>query len=207
MRISCVINTAASDPWVHGRNPHRVAGYSSRYDLLTKRVLPAAVEQDFDEVIVVGTFEEGEGYRYLELPPRHRDRRDALAQREHGARHATGDLLVFSHDDHALAPDFVYTLRTKHAGGEWDLLVPRRVHGITGATLNNGFEDAPLKQSYMGGHALVMRRWLWAAVPWTSCDTEYWDTSMTRLWQEAGGRLAFAQDLVHIDVEAEEWES
>lgn len=225
MRISYIINTAASDPWVHGGNPHRQAAYRSRQALLRDKVLPAALEQGFDEIIVAGVYESGSNYRYLPVVPRYRDRRDALVQREQGARHATGDILVFGHDDHMLGEGFCQTLRTNYSIGldtgvtdldnmpvykappAWDLLIPRRLHAITGATLNNGFEDSPNKASYMGGHVLVMKRWLWAEVPWTACDTEYWDTSMTRLWTEAGGKLVFADDLIHLDVEAAENES
>ena len=201
MKTSYIINTACLDPLADGGNPHRSAKYRERHTLLTQRVLPAALEQGFDEIIVAGSFESGAGYRYIRVDPRCRDRRDALYQREAGARHATGDILVFGHDDHRLADNFCATLHTCGVDG-WDLLVPKRIHGITGATLNNGFEDAPGGQSYMGGHVLVMKRWLWAEVPWTACDTEFWDTSMTRLWQEAGAKIVFSTDLIHMDVEA-----
>lgn len=204
MKISYIINTAACDPWVHGSNPHRSAGYRSRLDLMRNRILPIALEQGFDEIIVAGAYEDGPGYRYLPVAPHYRDRRDALVQRERGARLATGDVLVFGHDDHCLGADFSCWLREYCGAGAapWDLLVPQRRHGITGAILNNGFEDGPLKSSYMGGHVLVMKRWLWAQVPWTSVDSEYWDTSLTRLWKEAGAKIVFADDLIHLDVEA-----
>ena len=203
MKISYIINTAASDPWVHDRrNMHRSAGYASRHDLLTQRVLPAAVKQGFDEIIVAGCFEKGDGYQYVPVPPRYRDRRDALVQREMGAKYATGDILVFGHDDHALATDFHHTLKWRlEDAASWDLLIPRRIHGVTGTTLNNGLEQPP-RVSYMGGHVLVMKRWLWARVPWTSIDSEWWDASLTRIWKEAGGKLVWADDLVHVDVEA-----
>ena len=205
MRISLCINTAASDPLVNtNSNWYRKAGYGARYGILKEKMLPVALQQGFDEVIVAGVFEEGDGYQYVPVPPRYRDRRDALWQREMGARYATGDILVFSHDDHSLEDNFRYNLaavwgRTTHT---WDLIIPRRIHGITGAELNNGKETG-----YMGGHALVMKRWLWAQVSWTSVDSEWWDTSMTRLWKEAGGKLVWAEDLVHIDVEATEEEN
>lgn len=205
MKISYIINTASRDAWQHGRgNPWRVAGYSERYTLLKDKVLPAALPQGFDETIVAGIFEEGAHYRYVMVLPRCRDRRDALWQRELGARHATGDILVFSHDDHMLHPQFLKTLRAWIAvpPEPWDLLIPKRVHGVTGKELNNGKQD-----DYMGGHVLVMKRWLWAEIPWTSVDTEFWDTTMTRLWRQAGGKLVYADDLVHIDVEAKEDET
>jgi len=212
MKTSLIINTAALDPWVHGANPHRSSDYRRRYSLLKERVLPAAISQDFDEIIVAGVYEDGPGYRYLPVAPRFRDRRDALVQREQGARHSSGEVLVFSHDDHALAADFNQVLKSytgewgEYAKG-WDLLMPQRIHGITGAVMNNGFEAGPNKTSYMGSHALVMKRWLWASVPWTSVDTEYWDTTLTRMWEQAGGKLVFANDLQHVDVEVAAGES
>lgn len=219
MRISYIINTACTDPHVNaGRNRWRQAGYSERYRLLKEKVLPAALSQDFDEIIVCGNFETGTGYQYVPMEPRYRDRRDALWQRELGARYATGDVLVFGHDDHAVASGFKSNLLNWIIGFDtevtdldnkpvyerksWDLLIPKRQHALTGAELNNGKADG-----YMGGHVLVMKRWLWAQVPWTTLDTEWWDTSMTRMWQEAGGKLVWADDLVHLDVEATENEA
>lgn len=214
-RVTYVLNTASKDPWVHGKNPHRQADYRSRYDLVKQYILPAILEQEFDEVIVAGCFEEGEGYCYIPVAPRCRDRRDALWQREIGARHATGDILVFGHDDHAPGKMFHGNLRMHMLGRnaarpdapEWDLIVPRRIHGVTQAVLNNGFEDGPGKTSYTGGHIMVLKRWLWATVPWTSVNSEFWDCTQSRLWEEAGGKIHFATDLTHIDMEVAAGES
>lgn len=195
MHISYVINSAAGDPWAAaGRNEYRSTGYRRRYELLKEEVLPAALKEGFDEIIVAGVFERGNSYHYVPVPPRCRDRRDALWQREVGARHSTGDVIVFGHDDHKVGAGFHSKLLEQ---ANWDLLIPQRLHGITGEVLNNGRQDG-----YMGGHVLVMRRWLWAAVPWTSVDSEFWDKSLTRLWQEAGGKLVYTDALSHIDIEA-----
>lgn len=204
MRTSLIINTASLDARVNaGRNPWRSAGYQSRYRLLKDRVLPAALTQGFDEIFVCGAFEAGDGYEYIPVEPRYRDRRDALWQREMGGRYATGDVLVWLHDDHLVADNFVDVLRTEYLSNDsWDLLIPKRLHGITGQELNNGKSD-----NYMGGHCLVMRRGLWARCPWTMLDTIFWDTSMTRVWREAGGRLIWSDSLIHIDVEAAENET
>ena len=212
MKISLIINSAACDPLVNASgNRYRATGYSERYRILKEKVLPAALSQDFDEVFVCGSFEAGKGYEYIPLDPRYRDRRDALWQREMGARYATGDVLVFSHDDHALDSNFNNELYLHWCGVDeskaplaqpWDLLIPRRTHGITGATLENG-----KTAGYMGGHALVMKRWLWARVGWLSVDTEWWDVSLSRLWREAGGKLVHCEDLIHVDMEATEAEA
>jgi len=195
-KISLIINTAAKDPALRGNNDFRSTPYSARYALLKDQILPKVCNAGFDEVIVCGVFEPGHKFRYVAMQPKRRDRRDALHQRDLGAAYATGDLLVFCHDDHMPGPGFVKGLRKLAGNLKWDLLVPKRVHGITGVELNNGKDTG-----YMGGHCLVMRRWLWAEVPWTSVDTEWWDVSMSRMWREAGGKIAWTDDITHVDME------
>ena len=208
MNVSYIINTAAGDKALTGSNQWRSLPYSERARLLSEEVIPSALAEGFHEVIVAGTWHDGEGYKYVPVQPMFRDRRDALWQREIGARHATGDVLVFGHDDHKVAAGFRATLRHNYLADvtgptpEWDLIVPQRLHGITNAVLNNGAD-----KSYMGGHILVMKRWLWAECPWTAVDTVYWDTSMSRIWREAGARIIFSDLLQHVDVEATEDES
>ena len=198
-KISLIINTACKDPAVAGAsNMYRSGSYGARYGILKDRVLPAVTTAGFDEVIVCGVFEPGEGYRYVPMQPRWRDRRDALHQRDLGASYATGDLLVFCHDDHTPAPGFVEVLQQIALDPDWDLLVPKRLHALTSAELENG-----RALDYMGGHCLVMKRWLWAEVPWTSVNTEWWDVSLTRLWREAGAKIIWNDELVHLDLEAE----
>lgn len=200
MRISLIINTACRDA-AHRSNRWRSRTYAERADWL-KRI---AESDAFDEVIIVGSFPEPPAFklphlRWIAVPAHTHDRRDALWQRETGARFATGDVLVFTHDDHAPGEGFLTALAG--AGNDWDLLVPKRLHGATGEELNNGRDDG-----YMGGHTLCMRRDLWARVPWTSVNTEYWDVPMTRIWREAGARIAWSDTLTHIDLEAREGEA
>ena len=201
-KLSLVLNTASKDPTLCGSNAYRGSPYSARYELMRTRILPGVRDAGFDEIIVCGVFEPGEGYLYVPMQPRRRDRRDALHQRDLGAAYTTGDILVFCHDDHLPGPGFAEKLKVLAEDPSWDLLVPRRLHGITNAELNNGREG-----TYMGGHCLAMRRWLWAEVPWTSVDTEWWDCAMSRLWREAGGKIAWNDTLIHYDLEATEHES
>lgn len=204
MRISLIINTAAGDPYIAARrNPFRSATYGDRRTTLSE--ILADFAHGFDEIIVAGVVPNGLPQttpvtRIVNVAPIYRDRRDALVQREVGARHASGDILVFTHDDHAPAPGFASSLLVEPDG--WDLLIPQRVHGVTEALLNNGAAD-----DYMGGHLLVMRRWLWAAVPWTKLNTEFWDVPMTHEWRAAGARLVWTDRLSSIDLEASASES
>ena len=196
-RISVIVNTCANDPLAGSRsNPYRRSPYSHRADLLRTKILPAIISQEPDELLVVGQWEEGEGWRYIHLPPTTRDRSEALRQREMGLRLSTSPILIFSHDDHMLGEGFIQTVRERYAGDDrWDLLVPRRIHHLTGEELENGRKDG-----YMGGHVLVMRRRLCAQVPWDVCVSEYWDVPMTSLWKEHG-EIWWVDDLVHLDVE------
>lgn len=199
MKISLILNTACMDPIVAMRhNTYRNAKYMSRIDMLE-----CTIEQveGFDEIIVVGNYKVGTGYKYIEVPPHVRTRADGLIQREVGARHATGDVFVFCHDDHCPGYDSVDILRKHYSYNQHqnDLLIPKRVHHKTNAELNNGRED-----DYMGGHCLAMHRSLWAEVPWTSTDLIFWDVVMTRLWREAGANLIWHDKLIHYDLEAAE---
>jgi hypothetical protein len=164
MRISIIFNTCSLDPLASSKqNLYRTKPYSHRANLLEETLNNL---KGFDEIIVAGTFKEGDKWDYVPVQPRYRDRRDALYQREFGARYSTGDLLVFSHDDHAPSPDFARILKSRDQT-EWDILVPERRHHLTDEVLNNGRDD-----NYMGGHLLVMKRWIWAEVSWIEVDTD-----------------------------------
>jgi len=194
MRHALIINTSCLDPFVMGQsNPHRRSKYALR-DIMVQDIIRASSKQ-FDEVIVAGVYREGEGYLYVPVAPEHRNRSDALMQRELGARYATADTLTFCHDDHMPDKDYINNL----PGVQWDLIVPKRIHLATGEVLNNGLDD-----DYMGGHCLTMRRWLWARVPWTSTEMTYWDVTMTRIWRQAGANIVWSPDMIHYDLEAQE---
>ena len=198
MKISLIINTASMDPRVaQGSNPWRSKLYGDRVSMVHKIVEEC---QDFDEIIVAGVFEpSAEGvYTYVDITQQYGDRRDALLQREIGARHATGDILVFTHDDHL--PKFGNKRKWKTE--PWDILVPKRIHGVTGEELNNGREAG-----YMGGHTLCMKREAWAAIPWvTAIPPRSWDIPMTRIWKDAGLNIVWTDELVSVDLEAGEHE-
>lgn len=198
--ISLIINTCSLDPLLaESSNPYRAHTYAQRRKFVQS--LTSWAHQEFDEVIVTGFYEEGPNYRYVHVKPRFRDRRDALYQREYGSRYSKGDVFVYTHDDHAPAQGFAKILRSK-LNEEWDILVPERRHSLTADLLNNGKEDG-----YMGGHTFVMRRWVWAETPWFIVDTEYWDVTLTRIWEEKGAVIRWVDDLVCYDLEAAKDES
>ncbi|MGO9836801.1 MAG: hypothetical protein ACLP1X_21620 [Polyangiaceae bacterium] len=169
---------------------------------MEKEILPRSL--GFDEVIVVGIYpasiaDRFPGVRFVAVPSQRRNRWDALFQREVGARFATGDVLVFCHDDHAPGEGFARYLH--ELPSDVDILVPKRIHLKTGLVLNNGEADG-----YMGGHCYAMRRWIWASVSLTLAPDEYWDTFLTPMWKNVGARIAWTDDIVHYDCEAAETE-
>lgn len=202
-RVSYIINTASLNPIAGGQNnPYRANTYGDRADLLHNRIIPFGTAA-FDEVIVAGVYkppEDGDwDYRYVFVSPFYEDRRDALLQREQGCRLSTGDLLVIGHDDHI--PEF--TANELDPDGDWDILVPKRKHAITGQRLDNG--EA---RNYMGGHILIMRREVWVSVPWVRVlPLRCWDMPMTRIWREAGFNIEFTDELTCLDLEAKENET
>jgi len=202
-RVSLIINTACGDPIIgERRNLYRSATYQQRIDLLATQVLPRV--QGFDEVIIAGVFpklltEQFPDFRFVHVPAQRHDRWDALAQRETGARWATGDILVFCHDDHAPGETLADYLRSMPP--TTDILVPKRVHLKNGASMNNGRADG-----YMGGHCYAMRRWIWASIPLTTAPDEFWDIYLTPLWRTAGASIVWTDDACHYDCEALEGE-
>jgi len=196
VRTSLIINTSCGDPDA-GHVPTRAALYADRYEYV-KRIV-SEFGPVCDELIIAGKLPEGEldGVdRYIEIVSGYGDRRDALLQREMGARVSTGDALIFTHDDHL--PRWTRQDCEGQWDLPWDILVPERRHAITDELLNNGRD-----QGYMGGHTLVMRRALWVAIPWTSVvPARCWDLPMTNVWRKNGATIAFSDILKSVDLEA-----
>ena len=208
-RISFIINTACGDPIVGPqRNPYRSLAYQERARILAEEILPRAGRESFDEVIVAGAFphalmQQFPRVRFVSVDAVYRDRWDALPQREMGARYASGDILVFAHDDHAPGDGVVRTLRGLPE--DVDVLVPRRIHQKTDAILINGGAEG-----YVGGHYVAMRRKVWARTPWTDAPHEdrfLWDVWLSREWQQGGAHICWTEEAFFLDCEATETES
>jgi len=200
MRASLIINTAALAPHAASSgNPFRAGTYAERVAMVDE-IIEKSVGR-WDEIIVAGNYkpslDDPSAYSYIDVPPMYGDRRDALVQREMGARLSTGEYLAFTHDDHL--PDFA---AEDIPSGGWHILVPRREHGVTGVKLPNGEEEG-----YMGGHTLIMKRAIWVTIPWLSVTPHRcWDLPMTRLWEESKLTVEFTDALVSVDLEAQEGE-
>jgi hypothetical protein len=203
MRVSVVINSAAlgtrsARVLSSGHLPH-----GQRAELLRKQILPTVLaHRAVDEVVIVGEWEEGAGYRYVPSPSTRFDCTDALAQRAAGFASCHGDVVLFQHDDHAAQSECLDVLVRKYVPERtWDVLVPRRMamDGSTPRVLNNGADEG-----YVMGHACVMRRAIAEAVPWTRAPAVFtWDVAYTGLLRARDARVRWVDDLVVWDLEAE----
>lgn len=204
MKLSYILTTCCGDPLVSedfgGGGLYKMT-MSQRAELLDQEILPAAIPQEIDEIIVVGRFpdvlrDKWDSVMWLTLPPERRDRIEAFRQREVAARWSTGDIFIMSADDHKLADDFVKVLRTK-LDNDWSLITPRRLHGQNLTVLNNGQADG-----YSPWHAQVLRRELWAQLPFTAHDTLWVDTILTTVYEKLNAKMVWDDDLVVYDCEA-----
>ena len=199
MTTSVIINSAALGPKSGAVLSSVGQPYSKRIDLLDGMLVELPSRAGVDEVIVVGEYKDGPGYRYISAPSRAFDCTDALHQRQAGFEASSGDLLVFAHDDHKPDIGFFNVLRQRYVGDDsWDVLVPVRRALEQGEilTLNNGFGV------YVMGHACVMRRAMATAVPWSSVQKIFtWDVDHTARLRAAGTRIKWVEDLIVWDLE------
>lgn len=172
-----------------------------RTDLLRSRIIPSAVAQQFDELVVVGTHEEGEGYRYLHVPSMTGTTVDALIKRDTGALNCESKIIVYLCDDHVFIGEaFAKTVRQVDSLFQWDVIVPSRFaeHPEVGRIrINNGE-----REGYCGGHSGVYRRGVIQHRPWSAMPHDrLWDLHASRIQQDAGFRFLSVTGLAVEDIE------
>lgn len=198
MNLSVVINTCALGPRaasVTGSTtptPHSARAYA-----LHEFILPTlASDPNVSEVIVVGEFEEGDGYVYVPCPSRAFSCVDALAQRQAGFEASSGDVVLFMHDDHALDARASWYLKHLWRFFDADVVVPTRLQRRPAKVLNNGLP------AYVGGHAAAYARWTLEAAPWGAVPKVHtWDVEHTRMLREAGARIVESHETHVYDIE------
>lgn len=187
MRLSCVINTCALGPRAAATaSATNGAVYAARRFALGNFIIPAYLEDDYiSEVIVVGEWCEGEGYIYIHSSSRYFSSDDAIAQREAAAKVATGDIIVFQHDDHILHPKAAKELVTTEMDGADVLVLPRFVRSMLGDLAKpNGSAATP---PYIGGHCAAYTSDAITKVPWRAIPAvREWDQAQTMLMRAAG---------------------
>lgn len=174
-----------------------------RKELLEQKIIPAALEQGFDDLIVGGrtgqeTCDMFPDVTFVEIKPHYLDRREAFHIRDVCTEFYTdADVIVYQADDHMLGPDFLKKLKATRKA--WAVLTPRRLHGVTGEDLNNGGADG-----YSGYHCHAFRRWVWEKVPFMSVDLHAADVSMSRMWREVGAVMLWPDEPTVTDLEIPE---
>ena len=210
VRISRIISTACGDPDAyaqHGGGGIYSATMYDRQRMLRDEILPADIAEGYDEIWVVGRYpddlqtEFSDAVNFVFLPPMRLNRIEAFRQRECGARFSTGDIMVVGADDHKVGTGFVQTLREIADEDTWDVIQPKRVHGITGELLPDGQEEG-----YSPWHCQVYRRWVWCMCPFTGIDTLWCDIIWPTHYREIGAKLTWDDRLTIVDVEAKEGE-
>jgi len=200
MSLTCIINSIALAP-----DARRVSSgnrpYGERAWLLRNVILPWYRSLCvFDDIVVVGEFEEGPGYRYVPCPQVYHNVGDALIQRTVGLGATTGidgDWVLFQHDDHLWSPENPVP---RAQGGFDNVLSPARLtraRCALGEPLNDGHQDG-----YVNGHACLMRRWVAHKVPWSSVAPIFtWDIEYTKALATAGIAWRYAPEYAVWDLE------
>lgn len=175
-----------------------------RFDLVKQQILPSVLRQGlFGEVVVVGDFEPGSGYRYIPVPDVTKTTLDALMKRDTAAVALRGDAILYLCDDHCLLDGWTEAWQ-EYAGQDWGILAPARFtehHGEV-VQINNGLDARDPKAPYVGGHAGVYRRELLRLRPWLATPHDlFWDVGHSRQAIESGFRIQHAQNLRVLDID------
>lgn len=202
MKISVIINTCAAGPKateVTGSNT--TTPHCSRAYALANFIIPIYIhDPNIHEVIVVGEWVDGEGYSYINVPSEFFGAEDALAQRQAGFEAATGDILIFQHDDHIMHPRMTEHLMTE--GMDCDVMIPnrRKRYLNSDVPINNGRFDR-----YIGGHCAVFTREAITFAPWGSIPKKFeWDALHTEMFYDSDFTLKWPVFPCVYDVEVTE---
>lgn len=219
--ISLIINTCALQESMYNTTPAGVP-YNTRAYALRNWILPQYLSDPYiDEVIVVGSWEEGEGYQYIPSPSKYFSCVDALEQRQLGFEASKGDVVIFQHDDHVLSNPYTgpYYNRSnslqdlvEYAGEENDYIFAdvwsparyTRLRFVNGERLNNGepgYNEHVPPSGHLSGHCAIFRREVIEQCPWTDAQKVFtWDHSMTQAVVVAGFKIVWTDAIKCWDV-------
>ena len=207
--ISLIINTCAMEP-----GPRFSGKYKDRAYALQNFIIPQYVNDPYiDEIIVVGSWQEGEGYKYIPCPSKYFSCVDALEQRQRGFEASTGDIVIFQHDDHVLEKSLEYywvdgIIYHGMQSGGCDVLSPAcytRLRYPDGERLNAGepgFNEWVPPGGHLNGHCAIFNRDVIERCPGTNADKVFtWDVSMTHQIRKAGFEIAWSNMIRCWDIE------
>ena len=200
MSLSVIINTIAL-----ADDANRISSggrpYSDRAWLLRNVILPWYDSMGiFDQVIVVGEFEDGPFHDYVPFPQQSHTVADALLMRDAGTKALRCNdrgWVLYQHDDHLWDPRNQDEIFLPSA----DVLAPARRTRARGGQyaeeINDGHEDG-----YINGHGLLMRRCVAERVPWASVEPVHtWDIEYTKALKDAGIEWCYAPEYAMLDIE------
>lgn len=208
MTISLVIVTAAladaaTTPLSSGKQAHGDRAY-----LLRNVILPQAIASgEFAEILVVGEFEAGEGYRWLDVPSvEHSSIHDGLRKRHLGTLAATGDWIAIQNDDHVFDPQAMARARNYMSYTLSDVVSPARwtrLRHADGERLNGGEPGGRWAGAgHINGHGCVFRRAVLDECPWDTLPKVFsYDMAMTKRITDAGFHVVWAEDVRLWDIE------
>lgn len=212
--ISLVINTCALQNTMYNISSGGVP-YNNRAFALRNFILPQYLADPcLDEVIVVGSWEEGEGYKYVHCPSTYYSCVDALEQRQKGFEASSGDVVIFQHDDHVLQRNVWMEDLIGPFDDQADVLSPSRYTRLrhsNGERLNAGepgYNEFVPPGGHLNGHCSIFRREVIQECPWTDCQKVFtWDVSMTQNVVMKGFKIVWTDAIRCWDVElgSEPW--
>lgn len=213
MSFSIVVNTAALGPRAENviGSGGRAAPHSWRAYALRNFILPYYAQLPFvEKLIVVGEWEEGEGYTYLHDPSVSFDCCDALHQRQRGFEATDSEIILFQHDDHILDLRRPVMLGSQHviSPARWTRLRGRaeRVNGGEPGWCQKcrkpGCEHDIRTGGYISGHAAIYHRSVLEKCPWGHVANVYaWDMWHTKQIVGAGFSVCWDEYYRVWDVE------
>lgn len=205
MSISLVINTNCLGDSASGiSSGGKGVAYAGRAYALRNLILPLYTRWApvFREIVVVGEYEEGEGYTYVPCDSIYRNCADALIQRQAGFEALTknSEWVLFMHDDHLWDVENLIPRTTPY-----DVISPSRWTRLRGAPerLNNGET-----LGHISGHAVLMRPSVLRAFRWSSVPPVFtWDIETQRMLETMGYSVGREESVKVWDVEmgSEPW--
>jgi hypothetical protein len=178
-----------------------VIASAKRLQLLDDLIMPSVTAQCFDEIVVVGDYHSGEGWRHLPFRPVFGNTIDALWKRDVGTVATSSDYIVYLCDDHRLHPDFSKDLAKVLSENPKNVFAPARfcIRNKKHIGLNMGFHADP-DRAYIGGHCGIFPRSAIQQVPWGISPLHAnWDYLHSRALLGHGFILCFFHDACFIE--------
>jgi hypothetical protein len=215
----CVVCTIALAPEAVEKKSFQGQGffgppYVLRGWMLRNVLLPWLSTMDFDSLTVSGVWEDGPGYKYVNVPPVTHNIGDLFLQRQAAFDSLSGsnsnDWFLFLNDDTLWDPRNARPSSLE----EWGVMSPSRwcrSRDQRGERVNDGSAESSEwnKYDYVNFHGTLVKRWVQEQVPWKSFEPVYgMDVSYTNALNFAGipWRKAPEYRLYDLELFSTPWE-